>query len=100
MTEHIFEYRPVGHHLNDFTFIRKGDVWHLFHITGRAPKGSPALSNERIAEGHATTKDFIHWKEEPHLIPGSAMDGSGHWISRTSALRASALPAGLTTWCF
>jgi len=63
----MFEYRPIGQHLNDFTFIRKGDVWHLFHITGRAPKGSPALSNEGLAEGHATTKDFIHWKEEAHI---------------------------------
>ena len=67
MSERMFEYRPIGHHLNDFTFIRKDDVWHLFHITGRAPKGSRALSNEHLAEGHATTKDFIHWREEPHI---------------------------------
>ncbi|MBU4285949.1 MAG: hypothetical protein KKD76_03480, partial [Verrucomicrobia bacterium] len=63
----LYEYRPIGHHLNDFTLIRKDDVWHLFHITGRAAKGYPGLANENLSEGHAVTTDFIHWTEKPPI---------------------------------
>lgn len=63
-----YEYRPLGCHLNDFTLIRKGGLWHLFHIVGRAEKGSRPLANEHKAVGHATTRDFIRWTEYPHII--------------------------------
>jgi hypothetical protein len=70
---HRYEYHPIGHHLNDFTLIEgEEELWHLFHITGRAPKGSPALSNEHLAEGHAVTRDFIHWHELPPVAEFSA----------------------------
>ena len=64
----MYEYRPLGCHLNDFTLIRKSGLWHLFHIVGRTKKGNPALANEGKAVGHATTKDFIRWTEHPHIV--------------------------------
>ena len=66
-TPRLYEYRPIGYHLNDFTIIRKDRLWHLFHITGRGPKWSAGLCNEHLALGHATTEDFIHWTEQPHI---------------------------------
>lgn len=63
----LYEYRPLGYHLNDFTLIRKRGRWHLFHITGRGPKGMAGLRPENLALGHATTRDFIHWTEQLHV---------------------------------
>ncbi|MFA5393854.1 MAG: hypothetical protein WC081_07145 [Candidatus Ratteibacteria bacterium] len=67
----FYEYQPLGYHLNDFALIRKGIVWHLFHITGRGLKGGPGLCNESLALGHATTTDFIRWTEQPAIPEAS-----------------------------
>ena len=62
--------------VNDHSFIRAGDTWHLFHIwLDRA--GDDVI-------GHATSVDLIHWERQPEILPKlpppsweSAMGGNG-----------------------
>ncbi|MCC7203442.1 MAG: hypothetical protein IT441_00050 [Phycisphaeraceae bacterium] len=55
-------YTP-GPNINDHSFIRAGDTWHLFHIWLDA-KGP--LDN---VIGHATSKDLITWQRQPDILP-------------------------------
>jgi len=64
----MFEYRPVGNHLNDFALIRGGDEWHLFHVIGRWQKGRVPVRYE-CEDGR---------KEERNLnAPASPASGVG-----------------------
>jgi len=81
----MFEYRPVGNHLNDFALIRGGDEWHLFHVIGRWQKGGMPLRYEGEVEGHATTTDFINWREQP-VIPQTRLACSAVYHNERYAL--------------
>lgn len=53
-------YAPPGGYIKDYGIIRKGDTFHLFHITGNPSQECNFPGNE-IFFGHATTKDFETW---------------------------------------
>jgi len=67
---HCFEkvYSPPSRYVNDHCILRgKDNRFHLFHIVGPSGKGCYDSTSE-ITFGHATSKDLLHWKEEPDCL--------------------------------
>jgi len=62
----MLEYHPREQYVNDFTIIRKGGLYHLFHISGKRTNAGPGLTDE-MRQGHAVSKDLIHWQEKPYV---------------------------------
>jgi predicted GH43/DUF377 family glycosyl hydrolase len=53
-------YAPCGYTLADFSIIRAGDAWHLFHIP-RVDGGEAVCIGHEHWFGHATSKDLDTW---------------------------------------
>jgi len=53
-------YTP-GRSVNDHSFLKAGDTWHLFHIWLDA-EGDDVI-------GHATSRDLRHWTPQPDILP-------------------------------
>lgn len=59
-------YAPPGGYVKDFSIIRHGDRYHLFHIDGRAAERC-CMSGNEVSFGHASTADLQHWIR--HCMP-------------------------------
>ena len=65
-----FGYRPDGMTMWDPWFVAHEGQVHLFHLQRRAP-GSKRTAAEADHIGHATSRDLIHWTEQPLTVgPG------------------------------
>jgi hypothetical protein len=53
-------YAPPGGYVKDFSIIKHGRRYHLFHIDGR-PEERCCDSGNEISFGHASTADLRHW---------------------------------------
>jgi hypothetical protein len=53
-------YSPPGGYVKDFSVIKHGGRYHLFHIDGR-PEERCVESGNEISFGHASTSDLRHW---------------------------------------
>ncbi len=71
-------YAPRGFYVKDFSLIKAGGTWHLFHIAGTAGVSCAVPGNE-IWFGHATTRDFQRWEtHEAALYINPAGWDNGH----------------------
>jgi hypothetical protein len=53
-------YAPPGGYVKDFSVLKHGGRYHLFHIDGRPEERCTETGNE-ISFGHASTSDLRHW---------------------------------------
>jgi hypothetical protein len=60
----MLEYHPRYGYVNDFTIIKKDNLYHLFHITGERKKYSPTLTDAVDHVGHAVSEDLVNWQEK------------------------------------
>lgn len=64
-------YREPARHAVDFTIVKRGDIYHLFHIRGERGvmvRGSAEWGSGEDF-GHATSKDLFDWTPEPSVLP-------------------------------
>jgi len=65
-----FGYRPDGMKMWDPWFVEHDGQVHLFHLQ-RLSGGSKRTAAEADHIGHAVSRDFIHWTEQPLTVgPG------------------------------
>jgi len=71
-------YAPPGGKVADFTIVRLGDEFHLFHIERRIG-GNCAWPGHEIYFGHSSTSDFVSWDcHEPVLLVQPGRWDGGH----------------------
>ncbi len=73
-------FKPLSIGIADFSIIKKGNTYHLFHIE-RRENGFPLFPGNEIFFGHTTTKDFCNWEvHQPALfISPDSWDNTHIW---------------------